>query len=184
MKNKFPKIKSGMRFGLVVFCFFIFLTGSIFGQKDGVIAGKWPYFGNRIPPHMNVSGGFAGFNSKSFFVGLSFSPWWNYVSPKNTSCAGPRLYYKFYDASKKYKSYEAEFAIYSVIVMGINVNYNVAPNYNFIGFKPFIGFGYYHVTINYGYNFFNKKIDADNFFRHNIFHVTVDIPICKFSNKS
>jgi hypothetical protein len=164
------------KFVLTIIFFFVCFLSFTFAQPY-----KWPYVGEHIPPHISLSGGLQGFSSKAFFAGLSWNTSVISTNSPGGASFGPRVYYKQFNNGKQYKAVEAELTFYCTAVLGINCNYNIGPGYNFVGFKPFIGIGYFHTTFTYGYNFFADSKNREAVFKHNVFQLSINIPVCKLT---
>ena len=167
---------------------FSFILIFSFGQKDVLedslkfwpdssVIYKWPYFVNHHPPYVGLIGGYEGFNSNYWEVGLVFNIGHGYSSAKTGAISGMAMSYKQH-FTQKTKAIEAEFGIYYLLSFGINFNFHFNSVDQTLGFKPFIGTSFYHFQFLWGYNFFSKSNAIDNL-THSTFKLRYSIPLLR-----
>ncbi len=139
---------------------------------------QYPYFGPSIPPYLAITGGYEGFKSDYWAIGIACNAAGSYISPPIGGYIGPTLLYKS-DFSRQIQSVELELGMYSFVCMGLNFNYHFTQEYNTKGFKPFIGIGAFHAQFIWGYNFFSNRNNQIAGLRHSTIQFRYTIPIAR-----
>ncbi|MCF8370057.1 MAG: hypothetical protein K9H64_00445 [Bacteroidales bacterium] len=137
---------------------------------------KYPFYGPHVPPYIALQIGYDGFNSSFLEAGLAFNIGHICVSSSTGAIVGGSTSYKRH-FSNNIEGIETEIGFYSVVSMGVNINYTYTEKFSTIGVKPFIGVSLYHFQLLWGYNFFSDKKNGIENLPHSSFKLRYTIPL-------
>lgn len=140
---------------------------------------KWPYIKNRTPEFFGVLIGGNFYSDPNIELGgiLNIADFGDGI--KGGGIIGPSLSYKRY-LEKPVSSINFDAGLYCIAALGIGVNYTFNDyGESFWGFKPYVGFAFYHFQLTYSYNFFSERNNRDMQLGHHNISLKLTIPICR-----
>jgi len=115
---------------------------------------KYPYVKGYAPAFVGLVVGYNFLKAQEVEIGLSYNL--NEGRTRFGMTSGYQLIYKR-SIEREQNAVDLEMGVYSILSIGIGVNYNFSNDISAFGFKPFIGTSIYHFQLLYGYNFLRKK---------------------------
>jgi hypothetical protein len=153
---------NSLRIRINAFLFIVFTCHFTWAQTDTSVAevqnykdSHWPYIRNYTPPFI---GGIIGYNfleDKELEFGIMYNLA-EAIGLEVGGMFGPSIVYKR-SLHNNINSIDLDLGCYTLLALGVGVNYNFTENGNIFGFRPFIGINLFHIQITYGYNILNDS---------------------------